>query len=388
MWQNWKTGKQDWDLGNLSPDEVLYYLDGPAIFTCRIGFSTYLFFKSDELDTGDYYIAAPITQDELQALKDGRLSVRGALSQPTIWLLQLDFDLRVKRYEEKREAEVRTLLPKSGVPLFSKFRTAPDSPAQTDAFFAFKFLGDKLSEKRMPFSTFKNLVDNVHDLVRGALTPPSLSAGYDRRFMDFAVRQPEFASLLIAIDRPTIDAKQLRARARTRNLDPDAVAQEVRDRSRAFAEQVERAVNFATTGRLPERFAAENFAFLQKISNILPASGSDISKLQFSSNANGAQTFVEIDAAAGDRIRGVVEGDGHSKIYITGVVTGIIGKSNTFRIDTDFNREVTCQLDKRQFDELLEQDRLKYGVRIGVKGRYRKRDFRDWMEVEGSPDFL
>ena len=61
MWEDWATGRDDWDLGRIVPNEVLYYLDGVAIFTCRIGLSTYLFYKSDEFDAGDYYLAAAIT---------------------------------------------------------------------------------------------------------------------------------------------------------------------------------------------------------------------------------------------------------------------------------------------------------------------------------------
>lgn len=388
MWQDWITGRRDWDLGRVVPDEVLYYLNGPAIFTCRIGLSTYLFFKSDEYDDGDYYLAAPISEREIAALKTGRLSVRGGLSQPNCWLIQTDFDLNVIRYEMKLEGEVRSLLPKSGVPLIGSFTTAADSINQTDSLFAFKFYGDELSEEGMPFSTFKGLIDSVYDVVRNALTPLSLSAGRDRSFMDFPVRQPEFASLLIAIDEPLLDAARLRARDRTRNLDPEAVVQEAQDRGRDFADQVERTVDLAMAGRLPDQFASDNFTFLQQIVEILPSRDSDISKMQFSSNSGGAQVFVEVDAVVGDRIREsffIVE---HRTIYLSGTVTAIIGKSKTFRLQTDFNREVTCQLGWNQFDELVAQDRLRYGVRLGVNGQYIKRDLRDWMKVEGDPVFF
>lgn len=388
MWEEWTTGRRDWDLGQLVPDEVLYYLNGPAIFTCRIGLMKYLFFKSDEHNQGDYYIAASITDRELNALREGRLSVRGALSQPHFWLIQTDFELNVRRYEEKSEGEVRALMPKPGIPVLSSFETAADSITQTDSLFAFKFYGAELSEEGMPLSTFKSLVDNVYTVVRNALTPSSLSTGRDRRFMDFPVRQPEFASLLIAIDNPILNATQLRARDRTRNLDPNAIVQEAHERGREFADQVERTIDLAMTGQLPDQFAADNFAFLRQIIDILPATDGDVSKLQFSSNSADGQVFVEVDAVAGDRIRQSVETVERRNVYINGIVTAVLWKSKTIRLQTDYHREVTCQLGYTLFDELVAADRLKIGARIGVNGRYTSREYRDWMKVEGNPIFI
>ena len=271
MWQDWNTGRVDWDLGQVVPGEILYYLNGPAIFTSRVGLSTYLFYKADEIGDSDYYLAAPISEREIAALKNGRLSVRGGLSQSSCWLMQTDFDLNVIRYEMKLEGEARAFLPKAGVPLIGSFATAADSINQTDSLFAFKFFGDDLSEKGMPFSTFKGLVDSVYDVVRKALTPTSLSGGRDRNFIDFSVRQPEFASLLIAIDDPEVDVARLAAQRRTRNLDPNLVAQEAYERGREFAEQIERTVDLAMENRLPANFAADNFAFVQQIVEILPS---------------------------------------------------------------------------------------------------------------------
>jgi hypothetical protein len=347
-----------------------------------------LFFKSDEFEDGDYYLAASVSDRELSALKQGRLSVRGALSQSRCWLLQTDFDLGVQRYEEKNENEVRAFLPKSGVPLFGSFRTAPDSVAQTDALFAFKFYGDEMSEEGMPFSTFKGLVDSVYEVVRKALTPNSLLGGRDKNFIDYPVRQPEFASLLIAIDDPEIDAARLRAQRRTRNLAPEAVAEEAYQRGREFAEQIERTVDLAMEGRLPENYGRDNFEFIQQIVEILPSADSDVSKLQFSSSSGGAEVFVEVDALAGDRIRESYALVAGRDVYMTGIVDSIIGSSKTFRLKTDYGREITCQLGWNQFDELTANDRLRYGVRIGVNGRYVERQRRDWMKVEGDPIFF
>lgn len=388
MWETWTTGRKDWNLGKIVPDEILYYLNGPAIFTCRIGLQTYLFFKSDEAECCDYYVASQVTDRELKALQEGRLSVRGALSQPRCWLFETDFDLNVQRYDEKSESEVRAILPKPGVPLQSAFQTAADSINQTDALFAFKFYGAELSDEGMPFSTFKSIVDNVYNIVRTALTPASLSNGRDSRFMDFPVRQPDFASLLIAIDNPVLDATQLRSRDRTRNLDPVTVVREAQERGRSFADQVERTVDLAASGQLSNQFASEHFLFLQQIVDILPASDSDVSKLQFSSNFLDEKIFVEVDAAIGDRIRESFHIAERRNIRIRGNVTAVLSRSKTIRLETEYNREVTCVLESEVFDILVADSRLKIGVKIDLRGMYTSRTNRDLMKVEGMPIFF
>ena len=257
-------------------------------------------------------------------------------------MLAIDFDLNVGRYEMRSERAVKALLPKRGVPLIGSFRTAADSIAQTGALFAFKFFGDDLSEEGMPLSTFKGLFHRVNDVVRKALTPVALNGGRDKNFIDFAVRQPEFASFLIAIDDPEVAAARLIAQRRTRNLNAHDVVQQAHERGREFAEQIERTVDLAMAGRLPDNYGPDNFAFIQQIVEILPSTDSEITGLQFSFTSGGGEVFVEVDTAAGDRIRESYVMIAGRDAYLNGIVDGIIGSSKTFRLRTDHGREVTC----------------------------------------------
>lgn len=45
----------------ISPTRVLYAYDGPAIFTAKVGIEEYLFYKADELEESDIFLAAEIT---------------------------------------------------------------------------------------------------------------------------------------------------------------------------------------------------------------------------------------------------------------------------------------------------------------------------------------
>ena len=331
MLENWISGRKDWSLGQIEPDEVLYYLNGPAIFTRTLGLAKYIFFKTDENSVGEYYIAATITDHELNALKTGALSVRGALGKARCWIIQTDFDLNVQQYQEYKEKEIRSLLPKSGIPLITAFKSAPDSIHQSESMFSFKFFGSDMSEEGMPFSTFKGLIDGVYNISRTELVPPSLRKGRARDFIDYPIRQPEFASLLIAIDKPVIDAARLRTRPQTMKLDPNVIEKEAYERGRQFANQIEKTIDLAIANGITKTFAAENFKFLERIINILPSVDNDVSRMQFSSMSSGSNIFIEANVQEGDRIREHYIGMISHDMTVTGVVSGLLGSSKTFR---------------------------------------------------------
>jgi hypothetical protein len=61
----------------ISPMRVLYEYDGPAIFTAMIGLSEFLFYKADELEECDVFVAAETDDATVDLVLSGRLSVRG-----------------------------------------------------------------------------------------------------------------------------------------------------------------------------------------------------------------------------------------------------------------------------------------------------------------------
>ena len=387
-WSDWTTGKKGWALGALSPDEVLYAFDGPAIFTCQIGLENYLFYKSDEHDEGDYFIAAGISIDELAAMKAGKLSVRGAFSQKSCWLLDVDLDLKVRRYEQQRSDDVSQLLPRPGIALRSSQKGAADSIDQVESPLAFKFYGDELTDRRMPLSTFRGLIDSVYHVVRRSLVPPSLSVGRDSEVIDFPIRPPQFASLLIAIEHPFVDETRLRSRERTKNM----TAQELRAESEAegvkFISQVERTVDVASSGKITKGFARENIHVLDAISEIIPDNDGDVSKLQLSSAFHGATTFIEVNRDLGERIHTARKSVRDRTTTINGVVVGLVQKSRTFLLRNRYGREVTCYVARPIYDRMLAAGEISVGRRLRVNGEFYQRDFRDLLKVEGTPTLL
>jgi hypothetical protein len=387
-WADWSTGQTSWPFGPLVPDAVLYEFGGPAIFTTRIGLDRLLFYKSDEHELGEYYVAVALSEDEIEALKKGRLSVRGALAQPRCWLLDVDFDLNVRRYEEKRTITLTGILPSYGIPLHGSMRTAPDSIQQATSPLAFKFFGDELRDGLMPFSTFKGLVNSVYEVVRRSLIPPSLSAGRDSDLLDFPIQQPLLASLLIAIHHPSINVGLLRRRPRTKNLDPKVLVEETEAEGARFVEQIERTVEVAVRGKITKTFARDNFSLLDNIAEIIPAEQTDVSKLQLTSYFGGTEHFVEVDRAIGDRIRDAYKEVRDNTVTLTGTIVGLMERSRTFVLRNRFGRQITCYVVPSIYDNLLAEGELVIGRSLKVTGAFQKRAERDLMKVEGRPTLL
>ncbi|WP_336986467.1 hypothetical protein [Altererythrobacter aquiaggeris] len=378
----------NWTGEVLSPDEILYYLDGPAIFLKSVGPFTFLFVKADEKDECDFYIASQIASKQVRYLKSGKLSVRGALLSGNLWVFELDLDLTVLRHEEVSESEIESFLPQQGIALRADFGVVPDSVQQSEASYAFKFFGDEMSEKGMPFSTFKGLVDDVYSTLRKVLTPPSLGHGKSTGVLDFPVRQPEFASLVIAVDAPEIDLARFKRGKKTKDLDANEVLAESEVLGVDFAQHLKRTVDVMGAHGLPDKYASDNLDFLLTLVDILPSQRGDVKRMQFSTNGRGkTDVFVDVDLLTAEKIRASVREVEDQEARVHGFISGILEGSNSLRIKTIYKREITCKLSAEIFDEILGEGKLVIGKPVIVEGLFTKRQLRDFMKVEVRPTF-
>lgn len=80
--------------GNLEPEDVLYELDGPKIFTVTLGSKLHLVYESsiDRETKTVRFLIAPTSALLLSDLKTGVRSVQEVLDQPWIWVLDQAFD--------------------------------------------------------------------------------------------------------------------------------------------------------------------------------------------------------------------------------------------------------------------------------------------------------
>ena len=382
IWNEWSSGSRNWQFGPLAPDEVFYEYMGPSIFTTQVGLQKLLVYKSSEHADGDYFIAVETSDEVIDALKAGRLSVRGALTQPKCWLLDLDLDLEVQRFEQASFRAVSNLLPETGIPLYADMRTAADSVQQANSPLAFKYFGDELQDGLMPLDVFKNLVTGTYDFVRRLFVPPALVASKAADLLAFPMRQPVLASLLIAIDHPEIDEGRLRRRYSTKNLDPKELEEQAEREGARYVEGVERTVERASSGRGMKTFARDNFSLLDNLADIVPGERGDVSRLQLTSYLAGQNVLLDLDREVGERIKHAYKEVRDDTVNVTGIVAGTIDKSHLLILRPDRGREITCYIAPDVFNDLLARGELNSGRRLLLSGSFQKRVRRNLMQVE------
>ena len=375
----------NWEAGSLCVNRVLYELERPTIFTTRIGLSDFLFFKKDELEETDIYLACPVSGEEIELLTSGKLSVRGALSHRLCWLIETDLDLNVLRFQEGSAFEVERLLPPKGLGLNASFGRVPDTTQEAQSFIAFKFSGQSLSPKSMKLSVFKELIDGVSNLVRHALLPSSLMKGRDARFFDVEIGEPEFASLLIAIKSTSFDEQGLRSNKRTKSLQPQQLAADTLDKGANLWSSLESTSSLAMKGELTEKEASEHHDLLGKIIQILPSEGNDLDSLAVTFHGKLLSGVLNIDKKTGDRLIRAQQFSNSSVKTLTGTVIEINGEAKTFIIKTG-DRSTTCAPASDIFDLMDKNDLLKRGQKLRVHGNLWRRTRRDYLAVDEYPE--
>jgi hypothetical protein len=365
----------------IKPAEVLYFYDGPCIFTAFIGLTSYLFHKVDEIDDGDgLFLVVPTTSHIVGALKSGALSAWGALNQEQCWFMELTHSLVPKRTWHVPPAEIPAeYLPRAGVGLTVDAQSAADTIEQVDTFFSVKFTGATLRRGVMPLSTLKGLVDGVYDSVRKIFPAPVVDRKSLKNFYDFEVLQPKFASLVIAIERPLLDWQGLDKDVRDK-IEADALSKSFDDYRDVFFSSVNEIISEARKGEIKRGFAVEHFLTLEQISGVVPTEAREIETVEFRASAAEKSKAIRIDDKLGERIRVAHRLAERSSRTITGTVIEINSVSSTFVIFAEnIQRQVTCVLSAEEF----RRSSVRLKERVSVFGKYTKRTRRDRVDVEG-----
>ncbi len=194
------------------PKTVLYYYDGPTVFTADVGLTEFLFYKIDEDTNSDLFLIAPTTRQIVSALEKRALSLRGALANAlNFWIIDVAHDQNVRRYWKLEVGDIdEGMLPDSGLALSPLKSPAADFVEQAIAFFSARFTGENLAETSIPFVRFKQIIDSAYGSFRKIFPAPVLENRSLARSLDFGLLQPKFSSLIVAIDMPSVDAADVR----------------------------------------------------------------------------------------------------------------------------------------------------------------------------------
>jgi hypothetical protein len=115
-----------WTDEDLQIDEVLYWYDGPLMFTVRTGPFFLLFKAWDEDDTSFLYTVSVLDATTLRLLCANRISVRAAITSDLRFVADLD-GMKIRRLWEVRRWNIPdTSLSSPGVCLSDYDAKAPD----------------------------------------------------------------------------------------------------------------------------------------------------------------------------------------------------------------------------------------------------------------------
>lgn len=92
---DWEMKGQECDSDNFRDfdiKEVLIEYDGPRLFVAQTAMFTALFMLVDEAERAMRYIVVPASERIVSELKSGIISVRGALDQPRLWIVETNME--------------------------------------------------------------------------------------------------------------------------------------------------------------------------------------------------------------------------------------------------------------------------------------------------------
>lgn len=388
MWHPNRPILTNWNAGEIIPRDILFEVDGPTIFTAVIGITIFLFFKRDELHDAEIFIAAPVSQHEIELLKNGRVSVRGVLSYREAWLIQTDLDYQVTKFQEHVYETIEALLPPKGLAIAAKFGTVPDSVEQAEAYLGFKFVSKSMTSRSMPLSVFKGLVDDVSNLVKSALLPHSLAKGRNNRFFDVEIREPKFASLLITISEPRFDQVGLREHEPTRHLQSASLSKEATLLGEELWSSLETTARLAEAGEIAQEIAQAHRNALKQIKTIVPSEQNDLERLELTFHRAQATQVLSIDRKIGDRLLRAERGVDGDRRSIEGTIVEINGEAHTFIIKNLAQRQTTCGLPYEIFAQMERDGLMRRGQRLRITGTFWKRTRRDYIWFDRLPEPL
>ncbi|MDZ4371194.1 MAG: hypothetical protein U1C74_07220 [Phenylobacterium sp.] len=388
-----------WDINNatpethgagidLRPEQVLYRFDTPHLFVARMGLATVLCYKLDEFANSDLYLVAPAEDEIIEALKAGRLSVRGALAASLYWIVETQEFKSLRSWRALPHEIPDDFLPQSSMGLFEHFGVVPDTLQQANAFLSVKFSGPELHSDGLSMKTFKGLVDNFYDSVTKLFTPSSLTGARSSSLFDYEMYQPKFSSLVLSIKQPVIDIDAIRRRSKSAsNTLHDDIQNEITADRDEFIRTAKELLARADRNVGLEEYVSQHYEFSSAIANLSPYDGGGYDRVEFNAlTANGLEGVV-ITEQSGTRIRNARDSAASAPRQITGVVIEVNGERRTFVMKDRAERQVTCAFDWEMFERHHDAGSIFIGAKVTVYGDFWTRVRRDYVHVTRKPTF-
>jgi hypothetical protein len=279
---------------------VLYEYDGPAIFTAMIGLSKFLFYKADEMEEYDVFVAAETDDATIELVMSGRLSVRGALNKKRVFVIELNHGYCLEKYWEVSAEDVpEGIMPPKHLPIFSSLGSAVDHVEQARSFFSIRFEGSSITRNSIPFGVFKSLVDSAYEASKKLLRPDVLS-GLKTDIFDFPISEPAFSSLTLSLDEPTFNMPRLEKKLGD-DVDVESIRSEFRAQKDDFFSEMNDVV-LSVEKKSINHTIGDHFVIIENIKNLIPTESNKISSVEFVSQILGKSSSITITETVGESL--------------------------------------------------------------------------------------
>jgi len=138
----------DIPIRELAAERVLYEFDGPRIFSVVTAFGRLLAYVVRDESDFQLVLLSPTSEELLDDLSAGRVTVREAMKQSWSWLAELSYDGHVRRIVSV-EGSAEQLLPRPGLMLYRHLQP----------LLSVKLEGDELARGRVKASVIKQALD-------------------------------------------------------------------------------------------------------------------------------------------------------------------------------------------------------------------------------------
>ncbi|MNY04687.1 hypothetical protein D3C86_1373770 [compost metagenome] len=353
-----------------------------------MGLANVLCYKLEDIGRNELFLVSAIDASRLACLKEGRLSVRGALESANYWIVETRAHQSTRAWTAASHDLPDDFLPAPKSGLFSHFGDVPDHVQQIGAFLSVKFSGPELSEEAISLKKFKELVDTFYESVTKLFTPSALDGVRKGTLFDYELAQPKLASLLLSIKRPVVDIEGLQRRRKTvdNNLLADINGEINADRDQ-FLLTAQGLVDRANGNAGLVDYVAEHYEYASAIANLSPYSGGGFDRVEFDAETARGLERIVITEQTGIRIREARDAAASAPRQVTGTIIEVNAARRTFVLRSRAERQVTCALLWEMFDRHQEAGSIRIGARVTVYGSYWERVRRDYIEVQREPAF-